>query len=175
MGQNPKNTKELIRIICCLFCFFTAVPLYADFVWPALYLETRIFTWWAIISGLTAEYIFLRIFFFPQIKKAILADIVMNAFSTLLGVLYIPVAGFLWELFPGSLIHYLFDVVTFNPWTWLGTCCLAVLINARFEYFIIKKLFKLQISENGFFILCIANAISVGLAFISLYIFPVHP
>jgi hypothetical protein len=32
----------------------------ADLVWPALLLEGRILTWWAILAGLIIEYFFVR-------------------------------------------------------------------------------------------------------------------
>ena len=67
--------RPLKRIVRCLLrktslgfgvaACVLAVPTYADVVWPALYLETRIFTWWAMALGLVIEFFFVRWLFSP--------------------------------------------------------------------------------------------------------------
>lgn len=76
---------------------------YADLVWPALYLETRLFSWWAISVGLIVEYFFVRKLFGLAPKRAAIADLSANTISAVAGILLIPVAGIVWEFFPGAL------------------------------------------------------------------------
>lgn len=86
-------------IICLLgtFPLFVASPAHADVVWPALYLISRMVTWWSIVLGLVVEYLFVRQLTHFDIKKSILVDLAMNAVSCLAGVILIPLAGVGWE------------------------------------------------------------------------------
>lgn len=142
----------------------------ADMVWPALYLESRLVTWWAIILGLAVEYLFVRQFFGFTVKTAVFADICMNLASTVLGILLIPIAGVAWELFPGIVLYKVFNIGTFNPGTWVMTFLLAVAINAALESLVIRWGFKTKVGKREFWALFSANAISVGVAFGSLFV-----
>ena len=94
----------------------------------------------------------------------------MNFASTLLGILLIPIAGLAWEFFPGSVLYRIFDVGTFNPGTWVMTFLFAVAINAALESLVIRWAFKTKLGKRGFWGLVVANAVSVGLAFGSLFV-----
>ena len=144
----------------------------ADVVWPALFLEARVFSWWAIGIGLLIELFFVRYLTKLGWPKCVLADVTMNAASSLLGVFLIPAAGIGWEIFPGSLIQATFNVGTFNPATWAGTFILAVVINAVLESSILRFVFKQPGFKRLFWWLCVANALSVAVAFGSLWIYP---
>lgn len=91
------------------------------------------------------------------------------------GHLFIPLAGIVWEVFPGLVFYKVFNVGTFNPVTWAATYLLAVAINAGLEWTVIQKGFRLSIGKRGFWIIASANAISVAVAFGSLSVFPVEP
>ena len=129
-------------------------------------------TWWSISLGLVVEYLFVRQLTGFDIKKSIVVDISMNAASSLLGMILIPLAGVGWEFFPGIIIYKLFNIGTFNPGTWAATFFIAVFINAWLENFVIYKCFKRKLGWRGFWWLSLANAASVGIAFISLWLFP---
>jgi hypothetical protein len=143
----------------------------ADVVWPALFLEERLLSLWVILSGLIVEYFFVRRITQLGVKKSIIADVAMNAASTLLGIVLIPVAGLAWEVFPGIILFKWFNLGTFNPFTWIATFCFAVLINAALETFVLAKIFKQKMGKRGFLWLCLANAITVGIAYGSFLIF----
>ncbi|TCJ12772.1 hypothetical protein EZJ19_11060 [Parasulfuritortus cantonensis] len=153
-----------------------AMPLaaQADVVWPALYLETRLFSWWAIGLGLAVEFFFIRKLFALPPGRALLADLAANSASALLGVVLIPLSGLAWEVFPGFAFYYLLHVGTFNPITWAGTFALACLINAWLESYVLKQFFKLPWTRRTFAWLVLANACSVGVAFASLWWKPVQ-
>jgi hypothetical protein len=162
-----KHHKKWLIVLALLL---VAIPARADMVWPALYLETRIVTWWTIGLGLIVEYLFIRRLFGFDIKKAIIVDVLMNLTSTLLGILLIPLAGLAWEFFPGIVIYKVFNIGTFNPGTWAMTFLFAVAINTALESCVIRWGFKTKVSKRKFWGLFVANAISVGVAFASLFI-----
>jgi hypothetical protein len=93
----------------------------------------------------------------------------MNAASALLGVFLIPIAGIAWEIIRGIINP---NVGTFNPGTWAATFLLAVLINAALETFVLRRWFNQKTRKKLFWWLCVANSLSVGLAFGSLYFRP---
>jgi hypothetical protein len=147
---------------------------FADVVWPALFLETRIMSWWAISLGLLIEYLFIRSFLKVSIKQSLKITLVMNLASCLLGIILTPLSGILWEIFPGILLYKIFDLGTFNPGTWTATFIMSVFINGGIEALVITKVFKTKIGKKGFWLLCAINALSIGAAFISLFIFPAY-
>lgn len=150
---------------------------YANVVWPALYLETRLFSWWAISIGLLVEFFFIKWLFNLPSKKASIATVSANAVSAVAGVILIPLAGIAWEIFPGSVIYWAFSVGTFNPATWGATFVLGCLVNARIEGVVYKKWFysQFRFKSKAFLWLLVANSLSVGAAFISLWLKPVSP
>jgi len=149
---------------------------YANVVWPALYLEARLFTWWAISIGLVIESIFVLWLFILSFKKSVVAVVGANAASAIAGILLIPLGGFAWELFPASIYNWMFDWGTFNPLTWVGTFVLACLINAAIESAIYRKWFfpKFRFRSKNFFWIILANAFSVGAALASIWLKPVQ-
>ena len=152
------------------------VAAYANVVWPALYLETRLFSWWAIGIGLVIEFFFVQWLFGLSAKQAAIADLSANAISAAVGLLLIPLAGIAWELFPGSVINWAFDWGTFNPVTWAATFVLGCLVNALLEGAVYKKWFakSFRFRSRQFGWLIVANAFSVGAAFASIWINPVR-
>lgn len=150
---------------------------YANMVWPALYLETRLFSWWAISVGLLIEYLFVRKFLDTTVTQALLATVAANIASAVLGIVLIPLAGVAWEVFPGLLFYHLLNMGTFNPITWVATFILACAVNVAIEGLVYKKAFKLGFLYKSklFFWFMLANAASVGVAMVSLVINPVQP
>ena len=140
----------------------------ADVVWPALFLEARLLSIWIILAGLFIEYFFVWRITTLGALKAIWANLAMNAASTLLGIILIPGVGLLVALFPGELFG------TFNPLTWALTLIVAVLLNTLIESFILWKGFKQKIGKKEFWLLGLANALSVGFALGTLLIFPME-
>lgn len=167
-NQKRCNKYKIWPIVPALLMI--AVPVRANLVWPALYLENRLVTWWAIAIGLAVEYMFVRRLFGFGVKKAILADACMNLASTLLGIVLIPIAGIAWEFFSGIILSDLFNVGTFNLGTWVMTFFFATAINAAIESLVIRMAFKTAVGKRGFSGLFMANAISVAAALGSLLV-----
>jgi hypothetical protein len=140
----------------------------ADVVWPALFLEARLLSIWVILGGLLIEYFFVWRITTLGAVKAIWANLAMNAASTLLGIVLIPGVGFLVALFPGELFG------TLSPVTWVLTLIVAVLLNTLIESLILWKGFKQKIGKKEFWLLGLANALSVALALGTLLIDPIE-
>ena len=139
----------------------------SDVVWPALFLEERLLSVWIIVAGLFIEYFFVWIIADLGAVKAIWADIAMNAASTLLGIILIPVLGLLVALFPGELVG------TFSPIIWGLTFGIAVFLSTGIEYLVLWKAFKQNLSKKQLWLLVLANALSAGLALASFLVFPI--
>lgn len=166
--------KPYARSIIAVVLFLASSAAVADVVWPALFLEIRLFSWWAIAVGLVAEYLFVRWLFQLPIQRAAIATVAANGASSIAGVLLIPLAGIIWEFFPGSIYMYALKWGTFNPITWAATFMLACLVNTGIETLVYKKGFKLQVRRREFWWIFIANAVSVGVAFVTLFMVPVE-
>lgn len=158
-----QRLRSLPIYLLFLFLVFISSLAHADVVWPALYLETRLFSWWAITFGLVVEYFFVRTIFNLPIKKATIATFTANFVSSLVGLLAIPIASIFLEISPGIVIHKLFNIGTFNPFTWGATFVIACLINSLIESAIYIKVFKLSffICSKTFSWVFIANIASL--------------
>ena len=100
----------------------------------------------------------------------------MNLISALVGVLLIPIAGIVWEVFPGLVLYSQFSMGTFNPLTWVATFVLAVLITTFIEGLVVERLFRKTRTTKLYLMIGLGNALSVGVAFATLYIWPIeHP
>lgn len=163
------------KLFVAVAAFLPALA-HANVVWPALYLETRLFSWWAILIGLLVEFFFIRWLFGLSVSRAALADVSANSASAILGVALIPLSGLAWELFPASIINWTFGWGTFNPVTWGATFVLGCLVNAFLEGAVYKKWFapEFRFKSTMFLWLLVANSFSVGAAFFSLWIQPVR-
>lgn len=146
----------------------------ADMVWPALYVEQRLFSWWAISIGLVIEVAVVKWLFALPPWRAGLAAATANAVSSLLGVVLIPLAGVAWEIFPGILLYTFANMGTFNPLTWISTFLIACFLNTALESLIYRRAFTLPTNRRTFWAIAGANAASVGAAFASLYIRPIQ-
>lgn len=145
------------------------IPFLADVVWPALFLEQRLFSWWAIGAGLLAELLFVRYITKLSWGRCIVADVAMNVASSVLGLILIPLVGIAWEVFPGMIMYKLLKMGTFNPITWSATFILASVVNGSLEGLVLRFGFKQKIGKKGFWLLCLANVVSVGMAFYSVF------
>jgi hypothetical protein len=162
----------LYPLVLFLVCWLPSVAS-ANAIWPALHLEERILVWWVILSGFIFEFIVILVFLKCTVGKALLYCSTVNLASTILGVLLIPLSGFLWEFFPGYVLYSWFGLGTFNPITWGATFLLAVMINVTIEGFVLSKFFGVTWGRCVCLMLVLANAVSVGFAVISLVLSPV--
>jgi hypothetical protein len=144
----------------------------ADVVWPALFLGSRLVGLAAVSVGLVVEFGALWLVLKLPWRRALLADLVMNFVSVVPGTAILAAAGIGWEYFPGSLLYRWLHVGTFNPVTWAATYLMAVAINAALEAATLRILFKVPFTLKVFVTLIVANAASVAIAGVGLYIRP---
>ncbi len=95
-----------------------------------------------------------------------------NALSTVIGIILIPVLGVGWEIFPGSVMYKMLNIGTFNPITWTATLILATLANGVIESLSYKFIFKENITKKIFWLICLANLASVGIALATVFLYP---
>lgn len=157
-------------------CAFPSMVL-ANVVWPALYLEIRLASWWAITVGLLVEYVFLRWRFKLSVGRSAFSDVVANAASAILGLILLPLAGLVWEVVPGLLVDAVVGWRTFNPASWVAACLFGSVINALVEGWVYRRWFivDFRFGSRDFVFLVLANAVSVAVALLSLWLVPLHP
>jgi hypothetical protein len=147
------------------------VRLLGDITFPELLFEGRLLAWWVILLGLAVELPFVRLLAGFDLKRCILADLAMNAASTLLGILLIPILGLGWEI--GA--YRLLGKGSFDLVHWAGTFLLAVTVNSAIELSVLRFDFKQKLGIRGFWWLCVANCLSVAPALWTLFYFPPQP
>jgi len=161
-----------VVVLAAIFVLWT-LPANADVIWPALIFEARLLSLPAILAGLAVEWVIYYFGMRLSWKETTVIDVAANGVSTLVGVLAIPIAGIVLELFPGIIFDKLFQTGTFATINWIFTYVVAVLITAYVELFVINRLFKHPRSRRNKLVVLGANATSVGLAFVSVFVFRV--
>lgn len=139
----------------------TTAAFYLDVVWPALVLEQQLLSVVPIGLGLIVEWLALwQGGFGLACKRAALASMTMNAFSTLLGILLVPIAGIGWDVLLGSLVYSILG----TPGMWVTTGIVAVLLNTVIEAGVLYLGFKVCLDRRRVGILGAANCASVAIA-----------
>jgi hypothetical protein len=140
----------------------------ADVVWPAAYIAGGLVFSWAVLVGLVLEWPFAKWLTGYSWWAAWKPTLAMNLASAILGGFLIAVAGIVWEVFPGTLIHRAMNVGTFNPITWWATFVMAVLINSLVEAQVLKRFFGVLKWWRAAGWLTIANSLSVTAAAVAI-------
>jgi hypothetical protein len=150
-------------------------PILTDVVWPILYILARSCTWWGIALGLVVEYLALRWIANINWKKAVIAVVAVNAATSLLGVVAIPLLTFAWEFILTYTVYQVVRVGTFNPFGWVSTIIVIGAITAFPEYFLLTRAFRIQFrGKRSWLWWWLANCVSVLIAFITVVIWPVN-
>jgi hypothetical protein len=144
----------------------------ADVIWPALIFVGHLLSVPAIGIGLAVEILCLRRLLKMSWRTSLLAGVAMNLVSCALGVVLIPLVGIVWEVFPGLILYYGFNIGTFNPGTWAATFLLAAVVNALVEAITLRFLFGIAFSRRVLIILALANCASVAVACFTLWLEP---
>ena len=154
--RNSMNKEKFKYSLLCLMLFLI-MPLSAsaNMVWPSLYIAEGMRSWYVILIGLLIEIIFVKFFLKETYLKSVLIAFIMNLASTVLGVVLIPLSGFI-----GEVLMIPFGTGTFHPTHWLMSYVFAILSNVLIEGLTIKIIFKKEFKKM-FWWLCVANAISV--------------
>lgn len=150
------NREKLRYSSACLISFILMpVCASANMVWPSLYIAEGMRSWYVILIGLVIEIFFVKCFLKGTFLKSVFISFVMNLVSTVLGVVVIPLSGFI-----GELLMIPFGTGTFDPTHWLMSYAFAILSNVLIEGLTVKFIFKYEFKKMLWW-LCVANAISV--------------
>lgn len=153
--------KGFIIALLAVLCLPMTVS--ANVVWPSIYIAEGMRSIYVILGGLAIELLFIKLIAKKTWLKAGLMSVVMNAISTLAGIILIPYIGFfgtiLFEVVADA-IPFLKGVTTFSDVLWLWSYILTVFINVFIEGLSLRLIFKIDFWKN-FWWLFIANAISV--------------
>jgi hypothetical protein len=159
--------RSVLRFLLIILLFSITAPVYANVIWPSLYIAEGLRIWWIILIGLLIEFIFVKIFTKDSYLKSALMTIVMNIISTLIGIIAIPLIGFVGEaiLYP---LDEIFGWSTFDIPHWIFSFFLTVLCNTAIEALALKIIFK-KIYKKIFLWLFIANSFSVIISILKMY------
>jgi len=140
----------------------------ANMVWPSLYISKGLrSSWQVILGGLIIEFIFIKLFTKNGYTKSALMALLMNIVSTLVGIIAVPITGFLGEF----VLYILFSSEgTFSTSHWYFAYITAILCNVLFEGLTLKLIFKEKFRKI-FWWLFVANAISI---IICIFVFGIY-
>ena len=153
--------------ILLLFILSVSLPVYADIIWPSLYIAKGMLSIKIILLGLVIETLFVKYFIGLNWKKACLISFSMNLITTAAGMILIPISGLGAELVFDFIFNAYnkFGIGTFHWSHWLVSYFLVILLNTLIEGLFIKMSLKMNF-KKVFWWLFAANAISVLLCFI---------
>lgn len=150
--------KSKFLPVLAIFLLLSPVSASANMVWPSLYIEEGMLAWYVIVAGIVIEFLFTKIFAKQTWVKSAIISVVMNAVSTIAGLIMIPLSGIVAEI-----IMIPFGGGTFQPSHWVAAYIMAVLCNVFIEGLTVKLIFKLNFKKSFLWLLA-ANALSVGIA-----------
>ncbi len=81
----------------------------ANVVWPALYTETKLYSFPIIILSLVIEFLFFKWLFELKRKNAIIYTLVANTASGVIGLFVRPLSGIAYEVSLGAVVNWLFN------------------------------------------------------------------
>ncbi len=150
------DTEKLkYSLFCLVSLILMPFSVHANMVWPSLYIAEGLRSWYVILIGLIIEFVFVKCFLKESCLKSVLIAFVMNLVSTVLGIVLIPLSGFM-----GEFLMIPFDTATFHLSHWIFSYVLAMLSNVLVEGLCVKIIFKYKFSKM-FWWLCAANAITI--------------
>ncbi|MGH6864840.1 MAG: hypothetical protein ACREDO_01350 [Methyloceanibacter sp.] len=155
--------------LLALFLAALPSPALANVVFPALMLSGRLLAWWVVALSLLIEFLFVRAAFRLSPLNAALATLAANAVSAAIGLFLLPYIGMVTE--PGISHTGLADLTgfeTFGVASWLLAYLLGVGLNLAIELLVYRFGYRLKIDARAFWLILLANAITVGLTLASL-------
>lgn len=155
----------------CLSCFSSLAC--AAQVWPALALEIRLFSWWAVGLALIVDFFLVRRLFGGARGKSVLAVLAADVLVVLADFVLVPLSGMLWGFVAAWSYQRWFGWETFNPLTWLVTLLLAICLNTVLKAVVWRFGFRFRIGRRELLWTLLVNAIIAVIAFGSLWLMPI--
>lgn len=153
-----------------LFAGFIPTMLLADVIWPGAILQDYSLSLYVIPFSLVIEFFIFWAAFRFNWWRTIIATLVANLASVVIGT--IPIVGI--TMVSEVVTSPFFDGGTFITPNWILEGFVCVLINTIIEIFAIKLLYRdrVRLSWKVWLLVCIANAITVYLAYIAYGLYP---
>jgi hypothetical protein len=155
-------------------CLLHPTLAHANMIWPTLLITGRVYSVPAVAIGYLVEVAVLRKAFRLSWRSAVGYGALANVVSALLGVFLLPLAGIVWEIFPGLIVNAITNQGTFNPISWAGAFAIAVLLTTWVEAQILKRACRVRVGRREWSLWALGNTTSVALAFVSLAIRPIE-
>jgi hypothetical protein len=123
----------------------------------------RYFILWAAVVGLLVKFAY--VLYFRQLSWArrLVMDFAMNAASSLLNLIALPIAWLVWAI-PRLTVNQIFGTDDADPINWIAILLIIAIIGALSEALVIHFAFKQRLGQRGFWLLCMANAVCSGTA-----------
>ena len=158
--------NNLIRATLAVLSLSVPTAVYANMIWPSIFIVKQYYVWYVILAGLLVEILSAHYFLKTNWWRSALIMFVANAISALLGLLLIPISGIFIEI-----LTLPFRVGTFDISHWILDYLCAVLANTVVEGLALKWIFKYPFKSNFVWLLC-ANLISVIICLLVSIIYP---
>jgi hypothetical protein len=123
----------------------------------------RYFLLWAIVVGLVLKFAYVVYFTQRSWSRCIAMDVAMNAASSLLNLIAVPVAWLVWSL-PRLVLNRIFGTDDTDAVNWIALLLIIAMVEALSEASVLYFAFKQRLERKGFWLLYVANAICSGTA-----------
>lgn len=128
---------QLFKTLLFVSFFFYTIPLYANVVWPAMFVSNSLSLFLIVVSTIIEAVCFYWFLKNISYTRAFVMSCIGNAASALLGAFIMTLAMLLW--------HFAFDRLlggTFSIYNRIATFVFMYLGSSLIEFFVIKKLFR---------------------------------
>jgi len=123
----------------------------------------RYFLLWAIVAGLAVKFAYVVHFAQRSWGRRVAMDVAMNAASSVLNLIALPVAWWIWGL-PKIALNRIFGTDYSDPVNWVAMLLIIAMIGALSEASVIHFAFKERLGQKGFWLLYVANGLCIGIA-----------
>jgi hypothetical protein len=123
----------------------------------------RHFVLWAIVVGLFVKFAYVRYFTRLSWSRCAVADVAMNAASSLFNLIAVPVDILVWGL-PRLALNRVLGIDETDPINWVALLLIIAMIGALSEASVLHFAFKQRLGQKRFWLLYVANGVCIGVA-----------
>ena len=151
-------------LLALLIVLLACPPLYANIVWPAIYVSNSYFRFWYIVAaGTVVEALALARIIKIPVKKACLLSVAANLFSATVGLWLLTIGMLGWHLIADAVLNGTFH--PFNKAVTIGIMFVgSVLLEAALCRLVWKYKFRVTIPA-----LLLGNLVSYAFVVVDLY------
>lgn len=155
-----------IMVFAIIIFVTRASVAHADVVWPALYvIDSHSRFWYIVIGGLLLEASVLRWRLIPDVKKALFVSLIVNAFSSTVGIFILAFGMVGWHFIVDNFVNG-----TFSSFNQIVTIGIMLFGSVFLETLIARGIWKYPLWRT-FPIFILGNIFSYGVIVADLYFF----